>query len=164
MQATVVKTRAGRLTIRALRNGDTTPIRVVFDGLSAESRRLRFGIAKQDLSPAELEILSRADADHHVLVGTIDGIHVGIARLARDADERTLADVAVAVLDAYQARGVGTALLRALVADAAAAGITHVRADVRLENRASLCLLSKTTRVVAHRIAGGEVALVALTT
>jgi ribosomal protein S18 acetylase RimI-like enzyme len=164
MQSTVVKTRAGRLTIRPLRNGDTAPIRAVFDGLGHESRRLRFGTVKHELTPSELEVLSRADGRHHVLVGTIAGIPVGIARLVRDADERHLADVAVAVLDAYQDRGIGTALLRALVADAAAAGITHLRADVRLENHASLSLLTKSTRIVGRRVAGGEVALVALTT
>jgi hypothetical protein len=54
--------------------------------------------------------------------------------------------------------------MRALITDAAAAGITHVRADIRLENRASLSLLKKATNIVSRRVVGGEIAVVALTT
>src|SRR3954464_2107908 len=145
MQSTVVRTRAGRLAIRPLRNGDTATIEAVFDQLGDESRRLRFGNAMPTLAPRELRELARADGLHHVLVGMIGGIPVGIARLVRDAEKRHLAEVAYAVADDWQGRGIGTALMRALVTDAAVAGITHVRADIRLENRASLALLKKAT-------------------
>ena len=164
MQSTVVRTRAGTLTIRPLRNGDTETVQAVFDALGHESRRLRFGSAKPVLDPQELAELSRADGHHHALVGSIAGTPIGIARLVRDAGSRHVAEVASAVADEWQGRGVGTALMRALVADAAAAGITHVRADILLENRASLSLLRKATTIVSRRVVGGDLAVIALTT
>jgi L-amino acid N-acyltransferase YncA len=164
MQSMVVRTRAGTLSIRPLRNADTATIQAVFDQLGDESRRLRFGNATPVLAPRELRELSRVDGRHHVLVGMIEGMPVGIARLVRDAEKRHLAEVAYAVADAWQGHGIGTALMRSLVTDAAAAGITHVRADIRLENRASLSLLKKATNIVSRRVVGGEIAVVALTT
>ena len=163
MQSTVVRTRAGTLTIRPLRNGDTETVQAVFDALGDDSRRLRFGSAKPVLGPKELADLSRADGLHHALVGYMAGTPVGIARLVRDASSRHIAEVAYAVADEWQGRGVGTALMRALVADAAAAGITHVHADIRMENRASLSLLRKATTIVSRRVVGGDLAVVALT-
>src|SRR3954452_12998650 len=164
MQATVVRTRPGTRAIRSLRNGDTATAQAVFDQLGEESRRLRFGKATPRLALKELSELARVGGLHHVLVGTIGGVPVGIARLVRDAEKRHLADVAYAVADDWQRRGIGTALMRALISDAAVAGITHVRADIRLENDASLSLLKKATNIVSRRVVGGEIAVVALTT
>ena len=47
-----------------------------------------------------------------------DGRPVGVARLVRLRDDPETADVAVAVVDAWQARGVGTSLASSLVARA----------------------------------------------
>src|SRR5438046_2550843 len=108
MQSTVVRTRAGTLTVRSLRNGDTNKVQAVFDALSDQSRRLRFGYTKPALDPKELAELSRADGLHHVLVGYIAGTPVGIARLVRDGGRRHIAEVAYAVADEWQGYGIGT--------------------------------------------------------
>src|SRR4051812_41924698 len=121
MYSTAVKTRAGVLTIRPLQNGDTATVQAVFDQLGERSRLLRFGYAKHALDADELAQLARADRNHHVLIAVIGGEPVGIARLARD--DSGLAELAAAVADQWQGLGVGTALMRALAADAAAAGI-----------------------------------------
>jgi GNAT superfamily N-acetyltransferase len=125
------------ITIRPLRNGEAEVIQAVFDRLSARSRLLRFHGAKNVLTRGDLEALSRVDDTHHVLVALVDGEPVGIARLVRDGDA---AEVAFAVADEWQGRGVGTLLVDRLAADARAAGITRFVAEVQPDNAPSLAL------------------------
>lgn len=128
------------ITIRPLRNGDSAVIQRVFDRLGPASRLLRFGGAKNVLSPADLVLLARVDADHHVLVAWAGSEPVGIGRLAR---EGCTAEVAFAVADEWQSRGVGRVLADRLAADARAAGITAFRADVRPDNVRSAALVRR---------------------
>jgi GNAT superfamily N-acetyltransferase len=150
------------VTIRPLRRGETTIVQCVFDQLGAHSRLLRFGGAKTDLSPAELEGLTRRDSRHHALVAFDGQVPIGIARLVRDAGEPTIAEIACAVADEWQGRGVGTALLEQLSADARAAGITRLRAFITAENSRSLAVLRRVATVIETRIAGCEVEVVAI--
>jgi len=128
------------VTVRPLRNGETTAVQAVFDALGPVSRLRRFGGAKNVLSTADLELLSRVDATHHVLVACVDGKPIGIARLVREDDS---AEVAFAVADDWQARGVGTLLVERLAADARAAGIRRFTADVAPDNLPSRALLRR---------------------
>lgn len=130
----------GGIAVRPLRRGETGVVQAVFDRLGKQSRRLRFGGAKNVLLPQELERLARVDATHHVLVAYLGGEPVGIARLVRDGDA---AEVAFAVADDLQGKGVGTVLVERLAEDARAAGITRFRADVRPDNAASLALAAR---------------------
>ncbi|MGH3111283.1 MAG: GNAT family N-acetyltransferase, partial [Gaiellaceae bacterium] len=129
------------VTIRVLRNGDTATVAGVFERLGARSRERRFCGAKPRLSVAELGLLARVDATHHVLVGyrDADPEPVAIARLVRDGQT---AEVAFEVADAYQGRGIGTILTRELAADARAAGITELHATVCGDNTPAVSLLS----------------------
>src|SRR5215217_3301273 len=118
MHARIVATRGGEITIRPLRSGDTSTVDRVFAQLSAQSRRLRFGGAKNVLGGCELESLARVDGSRHVLVAYARGREpIGIARLARDDDDPETAEVAFAVADTWQGNGVGTVLLEQLAAD-----------------------------------------------
>jgi GNAT superfamily N-acetyltransferase len=128
------------VTVRPLRNGETAAVQAVFDALGPESRLRRFGGAKNVLSSADLELLSRVDANHHVLVACADGEPIGIARLVREDDT---AEVAFAVADVWQSRGVGTLLVERLAADARAAGITRFVADIAPDNLPSRALLRR---------------------
>jgi GNAT superfamily N-acetyltransferase len=139
------------ITVRALRSGEAGVVQAVFDRLGPRSRLLRFGGAKSELTAADLRELSRVDERHHVLVASIDGEPVGIARLARDGPE---AEVAVAVGDRWQRRGVGSVLADRLAADARAAGIESLRATMQAENRASLALMWRMTRGLTTRATG----------
>jgi GNAT superfamily N-acetyltransferase len=141
------------ITIRPLRSGEAAVVQSVFDRLGPRSRLLRFGGAKNVLTPSDLELLSRVDGDHHVLVAWLDGMPVGIARLVR---EGTAADVAVAVADEWQRRGVGTVLMERLAADARAAGIEELRATLHAENHASLALMKQATQGLRARCAAGR--------
>ena len=130
------------LTIRALRDGDTEAVATLFARLGERSRERRFCGAKPRLSEIELATLARVDRDRHVLVGYADGDPepVGIARLVRDGDS---AEIAFAVADAYQSRGVGSVLAGELAADARAAGITQLTATVCGDNPRMLALLKR---------------------
>ena len=125
------------IKVRPLRGGETEVVQAVFDRLGPRSRLLRFGGAKNVLLPSDLELLSRVDATHHVLVAYIDREPVGIARLVRDGN---VAEVAYAVVDEWQGHGVGTVLVDRLAADARAAGIERFTAEVRPDNAPSLAL------------------------
>jgi GNAT superfamily N-acetyltransferase len=128
------------ITIRPLRNGDSAVIQAVFDQLGPASRLLRFGGAKNVLSPGDLELLSRVDGNHHVLVAWVEGRPIGVARLVRDG---SCGEVAFAVADDWQSQGVGRVLVDRLAEDARAAGITSFCADVRSDNVRSVALVRR---------------------
>jgi len=150
----------GGVTIRPLRDGDTATVESVFARLSDESRHRRFGGAKPRLSGSELERLARVDHDHHVLVAYADGDPrpAGVARFVRQGET---AEVAFAVVDEHQGNGIGSRLVRALTADARAAGIPELRATVTDDNRRVVSLLSRSTRTLRATWLGGECSLVA---
>ena len=130
------------LTIRLLRNGDTQTVAALFARLGDRSRERRFCGAKPRLADSELARLARVDGDHHVLVGYVDGDAepVGIARLVRSG---TSAEIAFAIADAHQSRGIGSILAGELAADARAAGITELVATVCGDNPRVLALLKR---------------------
>jgi ribosomal protein S18 acetylase RimI-like enzyme len=130
------------LTIRPLRNGDTVTVASLFERLGDRSRERRFCGAKPRLSELELASLARVDADHHVLVGYVDGDlePVGIARLVRSGSS---AEIAFAIADTHQSRGIGSILASELAADARAAGITQLVATVCGDNPRVLALLKR---------------------
>jgi ribosomal protein S18 acetylase RimI-like enzyme len=148
------------VTIRGLRNGDTSTVAALFERLGSRSRERRFCGAKPRLSERELELLARVDDSHHVLVGYVDGdpAPVGIARLVRDG---RAAEVAFEVADEYQGRGIGTILTRELAADARAAGITELQATVCGDNPRAVTLLSRIADSLHVRWVGRERELVA---
>lgn len=130
------------LTIRPLRDGDTATVARLFARLGERSRERRFCGAKPRLSEIELAHLARVDRDHHVLVAYVDGDRepVGIARIARSGSS---AEIAFAVADAHQARGIGSTLARELAADARAAGVTSLVATVCGDNPPVVALLAR---------------------
>ncbi len=130
------------LTIRALRDGDTETVAALFARLGDRSRERRFCGAKPRLSDVELATLARVDRDRHVLVGYVDGDSepAGIARLVREGDS---AEIAFAVADAHQSRGIGSILAGELAADARAAGITQLTATVCGDNPRVIALLER---------------------
>ena len=148
------------LTIRLLRNGDTATVSALFERLGPRSRERRFCGAKPRLSADELRLLARVDAEHHVLVGYLDGDPepVGIARLVRDGKS---AEVAFEVADEYQGRGIGTILTRELAADARAARVTELVATVCGDNPPAVSLIARVAHSLRVRWQGGERELVA---
>ena len=70
-----------------------------------------------------------------------DGEPVGVARYIRLREDPATAEVAVTVVDPWQGRGAGSALLALLATRAREEGITTFRATCLAENRAMLDLL-----------------------
>ena len=78
---------------------------------------------------------------------------VAIARLVRFAGS---ADIAFEVADGYQGRGIGSALIRELIADARAAGIVEITALVRSDNPAAFAVLRRALGRLEVRVDGPE--------
>jgi len=66
------------------------------------------------------------------------------------------AEIAFAVANRYQRRGIGSVLARELAADARAAGIRELRATVRGDNLGAVALITRSARIVATRWCAGE--------
>jgi protein lysine acetyltransferase len=130
------------LVVRPLRRGDVRTVMAVFHRLSDESRRARFNGSKPCLRRTELRQLASIDATHHALVAYVDGdpLPVAIARLVRRSRS---AEIAFAVADEYQQRGIGSTLAKELIADARAAGVTEITALVASDNPAAIALLRR---------------------
>jgi ribosomal protein S18 acetylase RimI-like enzyme len=160
MQTRVLDLRHGcTLLVRTLEHGDVGTVSAVFARLGEASRRARFNGPKPCLSAADLAQLALVDATHHALVGYVEGDPepAAIASLVRSGREG--AEIAFAVADEYQHRGVGSALARELLADARAAGISEITALAGSENRATLALLRRISRILDVRLEGPEVSI-----
>ena len=136
--------------IRSVGPGDLPALSDFFAGLSTQTRYLRF-FGPVRPTPALLRLLSGRDAGVHAVVAVADGVIVGHA-MASDRPEdqhgpsagsgpgRTT-DIGVVVADAWQGRGVGSALMRALVSQAQARGVTSLAMDVLHVNRQVLGMI-----------------------
>jgi RimJ/RimL family protein N-acetyltransferase len=133
----------GSIRVRAIHREDRARLLEHFQSLSPESVYFRFFGLKKTLSEEELSRLS--DIDYHdqvALIATLkdgdDERIIGVGRYfaapASLGQPRT-AEIAFAVLDAYQGHGIGTILLKHLSAIARVQGITEFKADVLGGNR-----------------------------
>ena len=147
--------RGPTLLVRPLRDGDVATVLAVFERLSDESRRNRFNGPKPRLSESDLRQLASVDGTRHALVAYLEGDPrpVAIARLFRDG---AAAEIAFAVADEHQQRGIGSALTAELIADARAAGITEITALVASDNPAALALLRRVLSALDIRLEGPE--------
>ncbi|MGB1109215.1 MAG: GNAT family N-acetyltransferase [Gammaproteobacteria bacterium] len=122
--------------------GDITPevAPLLVEGmkhLSPLTRRLRFHGPKKKLSDSELAQLVSCDGFNHIGlgVGSGDPIQpVAAARCVRAAEDPSLADAAIVVVDEWQGRGVGKLLMRILAERALAVGITSFRGTFMADN------------------------------
>ena len=151
--------RVPTLIVRPLVDGDSRTVLEVFERLGDASRRTRFNGPKPCLSDAELERLATVDYRHHALVAYVPGDPhpVAIARLVRTSPEA--AEIAFAVADSYQHRGIGSALAGELLVDARTAGITEITALASSDNPAALKLLRRTAHVTDVHYEGPELSI-----
>lgn len=151
------------LRIRPITAADSARVAAAFAGLSDRTRYQRFLTPKPRLSSAELRYLTDVDQRRHVALAAVDpadGAFVGIARYATEPGDAETADVAVVIADAWQGRGVGTRLMRELVARAADNGIARLTATTLHDNSAARQLLRRVG--FSTRSASGGLAELAL--
>lgn len=127
--------------IRALGADDREMVLDCFAGLSPESRRLRFFGVKPVLTESDLAFLTSADGRDHIALAAVrlndSGQEVevlGTARCIRLGPGSETCELALAVIDAAQGRGVGAALLARLVEAARRQGIRRLRYEVLAAN------------------------------
>jgi GNAT superfamily N-acetyltransferase len=126
--------------LRPLEFGEDAALDAVFEGLSPASRFDRYLTGLPHLTATVRSALTAVDGDTHIAwLGEIDGHPAGIGRLIRVA--RGTAEIAFEVIDDYQGRGLGTALLDTLMTVASVSGVEKVQATVLPTNLRSLRLL-----------------------
>jgi len=158
-------------TIRPPDTADLAALGGFFAGLSMRSRVQRF-FAPVRLSPAMIRLACGLGADGpaggtghsgpdrrpsrsggtDALVATVGGVIIGHGMAVdRPADrsagrtappEGRVTEIGVVVADAWQAQGVGSALVRALISRAQARGVTSLIMDVLPDNRQMLAMIA----------------------
>ena len=140
----VVLQDGSEVVVRQVHREDAALLAEAFTRFSAKSRRLRFLATKPRLSEAELRYFTHVDHHDHEALGAVDagdGQALGIARYVRDPEDPDVAEIAVAVVDAWQGRGLGTELVTRLLERARVEGVRRFTALVSVENEMMVNLL-----------------------
>jgi RimJ/RimL family protein N-acetyltransferase len=144
-QPQLVTLRSGDVVrIRQVRPDDANALVRAYANLGGQSRYRRFFTVMPELPEATLKAAVEVDhIDHEALVAVpvMSAQIVGECRFIRLPDQPGTAEVGVTVVDAWQGRGLGSALLARLSERALEAGIEYFTAEVLAENRAVLALL-----------------------
>ena len=150
-----------RVIVRPIDPDDKPLLRDAFERLSPDSRYRRFFRPLSELSDAELGFLTEVDHhDHEALIATdCDGESaLGVARFVRDPKDSDRAEAAVAVVDEWQGRGLGRALLERLVDRARDERVLSFTALVQGDNRRALTVFRELGSTQTRHV-GGEVEL-----
>ena len=135
-----------RIEIRALTPDDEADLVAAVERTSLESMRRRFFVVKRTFTDQETAFFLNVDFVNHVaLVAVVEEGHRSVIAgggryiVVRPGE----AEVAFAVVDAYQGRGIGGTLMRHLTAIACADGLERFIAEVLLENLPMLRMFEK---------------------
>ena len=131
------------MEIRPWRRGDELLAGAATEYMSPASLANRFLVGTGGRLPSgyvrHIAAGPRPTWDAQVAVG--DGHLLGWAEFGRFEATANAADLAVIVADPWHRQGIASALIRALLPRCAAAGVTHLGADVLPGNRAAHALL-----------------------
>jgi GNAT superfamily N-acetyltransferase len=128
--------------IRRASPADREALRTFFTDLSARTRYLRF-FAALTITPALLRVLSGGgSADAVVATGHDAIIGHGIAADRAGPGGTTITEIGVVVADTWQGHGIGSALVRALIAAAQSRGAGIVAMDVLPGNQRVLAMIT----------------------
>jgi GNAT superfamily N-acetyltransferase len=127
--------------IRPINPGDKGRLLEGLSQMSPQSKMARFGSGISGFSASELRYLTDVNQVSHVAWGaTIDDEPAGVGRYIVDGSGA--AEIAIAVVDRFQRRGLGRALFEALTASARAAGIETFHFAIEPWNRVVLRMLA----------------------
>lgn len=152
------------LEIRPIEPGDKAALMAAVEQSSDEAIYRRFLNPHGRLTARELRYLTEVDhRDHEALLAVVpaSGRSVGVARYVRDPERRNSAEIAVAVLEPWQGRGVGKALLRRLADRAQDEGISEFTALMLSGNQPMRRLLADlgSTRLLSSGAGAVELAV-----
>jgi GNAT superfamily N-acetyltransferase len=150
-----------RARLRTIRGTDKDRLVSGLARLSPQSRYLRFFTDKDRLTEGELRYLTELDGERHFAIGAIrmdedgeEGEGLGIGRFVKLAEDPTVAEPALAVVDDAQGLGLGRLLLLRLVAAATERGVKTFRCDFLAINHGMQELLRDVSPEVRFRSAG----------
>jgi GNAT superfamily N-acetyltransferase len=133
-----------RATIRPIEPADKALLAAAFAELGSDSRYRRFFTALETLDEHRLAYFTEIDHHGHEALVAIEpktGAAVGVARFVRTRP--AVAEPAIVVVDRWQRRGLGMALLARLADRACAEGITRFSGVMLAENRDALGLVEQ---------------------
>ena len=151
-----------RVRMRPIRPDDEPRLVALYDHLSQDSRYQRFFSVARRLPPNWAHFLANVDyVRRFALVVEAPGDPETLIAVARyePTAERECAEVAFAVQDAWQNRGLGTVLFRELLAAAKRNGITRFCAWVLGDNRRMLDLIARLGKIQQRSYGQGVVEL-----
>ncbi len=138
------------LEIRPIEADDKDELQRGFERLSGRSRYRRFLSPRGPLTDAELRYFTEVDHHDHEALVAVDrdtGEGVGVARFVRSDEDHGAAEFAIAVVDDWHRRGVGSRLMAALAERAREEQITSFTALALADNEAMLELLRELGQV-----------------
>jgi GNAT superfamily N-acetyltransferase len=149
----------GRVLIRQAGGGDLAGLGDFLAGLSVRTRHLRFFTGAPPASPAMLRVLAGQRPGTDALVATWNGVIIGHAMAVDTAGPPGAAatEIGVVAADAWQGRGVGSGLMRALAARARARGATTLVMEVMAENRRMLAMIAGRWPDARHERSGAYI-------
>jgi GNAT superfamily N-acetyltransferase len=149
------------VTIRAARPEDAAAVKRFLEGLSEESRLLRYHSPVPIVRWWMVEAVTAADHDQReALLALQDDRVVGLAEWGREPEADARAHVAIVVDDGVRRRGIAQALTRRLSAIARQHGIGEFVATVMTVNRPVLGLIDHVAPVRSSRFDGEAVEVV----
>lgn len=148
------------VVLRPLRSDEPELLESIHRGLSPRSRYLRFHTPAPRLTSTMRAVMLGVDEHRYVaLVAEAgSGQPVGLGQIIRARADPGSAEIAVAVADVWQRRGVGRDLVAGLTQQAVTWGVHRVSARVLPENRAARRLFATAFPLHhAHRDADADV-------
>jgi L-amino acid N-acyltransferase YncA len=146
--------------IRPLTAADGPELRRGLDHLSPQSAYRRFLGTPPTLNGRVLHHLTDVDHINHEALGALDpqtGHGIAVARYIRDPERPTHAELAIAIADDWQHRGLGSTLLHTLAARARANHITTLTGLVLADNTPMLHLFSQLGPTTHHPAGNGTI-------
>jgi len=135
------------VVVRSIAPDDAALLQAFVRRLSMRSRRFRFFVPLNELSPAQLDRFVNVDPARGSAWVALSQRQEGVAivaearyALAREVDN---AEFAIAVADDFQGRGLGRHLVKRLLATAWRHGVRRLFGEIKSDNRAMLAFARK---------------------
>ena len=156
-EATIVLRDGGTIAVRPIRPEDEVDLARFYSSLSLQSRIFRFFAAVANADAAAKKMVQVDYASRYGIVAVAGPTSQIVGHAMYVTIEPRKAELALAVADAYQGRGLGTILLGQLAEAAASAGIDVLEAVVLPQNHHMLDVLRLSGFPIHSRSLPGEV-------